>query len=104
MRRVDVRQLSAGSVVASPVTSASGVVLVQAGTTLTDALVARLLQLGIQSVLVMAAAVVDPEALARHAKAVDALFAGHEADPWMMALKHIVLGQGASAGAGDGHA
>lgn len=103
MRRVDVRQLAPGNVVAAPVTSASGVVLVQAGTTLTDPLIARLLQLGIQSVLVVSDEPVDPEELARHTRAVEALFAGHESDPWMMALKYIVISQGA-ARAGNGHA
>ena len=104
MRRVDVRQLAPGTVLAAAVTSASGVVLVQAGSELTDPLIARLLQLGVESVLVVADEPVDPEVLARHARAVEALFAGHEADPWMMALKHIVLGQASAGKAGGGHA
>lgn len=99
MRRADVRQLAPGQLLAAPVTAGSGVVLVQADTPLTDALIARLMELGIDSVLVTDDGPGDAEVTAREAAAVEARFAGHENNAWMAALKKIVLAQLAPAAA-----
>lgn len=69
-------------------------VLVQAGTELTEALIARLAALGIESVCVGGSALSPDERREVLAK-IDRRFAGHEGNSWMMALKAIVVRQAA---------
>lgn len=102
MRRIAVRDLAPGQRLSAPVTAAGGVVLVQAGTDLTESVIARLSDLGVDSVLVASLPGADDTAgLARRAAEVEARFEGHESNLWMMALKRIVLDQLAPAAGGE---
>jgi hypothetical protein len=100
MRRVTVRQLVPGQSLAAPVTAAGGVVLVQTGTQLTESTIARLIDRGIESVLVQEDDAADPERIAAEAAAIEARFTGHDGNAWMMALKQILLAQLAPPAAG----
>lgn len=99
MPRIPLDQLTPGQVPAVPVVSRSGVVLLQAGSPLTEATIRRLASLGIESVNVKGGAL-SPEARAERAARIEARFAGHEQDPWMQALKAIVAGEALGEGAG----
>jgi hypothetical protein len=90
MPRVAIVDLQPGQVTASPVTSASGIVLVQAATELSAALITRLREAGISTVAVAAPALTG-EARARRLAEIEARFSGHEASAWMQALKAIVV-------------
>lgn len=103
MPRVAIEHLEPGMVTAAPVTSASGAVLAQAGTALTPALLARLGDLGIASVVVDARAL-SPEARAARLADIDARFAAHESNDWMQALKAIVIRLQAGGEGGGPHA
>lgn len=89
MPRISVTDLRPGQVTAAPVTSATGVVLVQAGTELSSALIARLLGHGVDSVAVVGAAL-SPEERAARLGEIDVRFAGHAGNPWMTELRAIV--------------
>jgi hypothetical protein len=105
MRRLRISEVLPGQKLARAITNASGVVMVQPGAELTPALIERLEALGIDSVLVAG----DPEGLAagpsvdERLRELDARFAGHEQDDWMMQLKDIVARQ-LGARRDDGHA
>lgn len=103
MPRIPVKDLRPGQVTASPVTSAAGIVLVQAGTELSAALIARLLGHGIESVAVSAGAM-SPEERAARLTAIDVRFAGHEGNGWMAGLKAIVIRQQAGEEPAEPHA
>lgn len=90
MPRVKVRDLKPGQVVAAPVTSGAGVILVQAGAALTATQIARLADMGIDSVVVSGGGVLTAEERARVLADLDARFAGHEQHRWMTELKEIV--------------
>jgi hypothetical protein len=68
-------------------------VMVQPGTELTAAIIDRLRNLGIDSVAVEGEADGEVKPLEVSLAELDARFAGHEQDPWMMALKAIVARQ-----------
>jgi hypothetical protein len=105
MRRIAVRDLAPGHRLSAPVTAAGGVVLVQAGTELTEPVIARLADLGVDSVLVASPPGADSaEDVSRRAAEVEARFEGHESNLWMMALKRIVLDQLAPGAADQGDA
>lgn len=77
--------------------------MVQAGTELSSTLIERLAGLGVETLVVAA----DPSpgstgsaSLEERVRQVEARFAGHEHDAWMMALKALVVGQ-LTAGARD---
>jgi len=95
MLRVPISEVQPGQKLARAITSAGGVVMVQPGTELTPPLIERLRTLGIDSVMIAG----DPEAppdgpsLEERLRELDARFAGHEQDPWMMQLKDIVARQ-----------
>jgi hypothetical protein len=89
MRKLTITEVEAGQVVARPVYSAGGLVLVQQGTTLTSELIARLLDHGVDCVFL--------EGSGPNAKPVEELLrdlsrrmAGHEQDPLMMELQAII--------------
>lgn len=90
MPRLAVKDLMPGQVTAAPVTSATGIVLVQAGAELTASLISRLRGLGVSSVAVQAGAL-SPEARAARVAEIETRFAGHASDSWMSALKAIVI-------------
>jgi len=78
-------------VVARPVATSNGLVMVQPRSVLTSEIIARLSNLGIDTVWV--------EGTSADARPIDAVladldrrFTGHEQDPLMMALKAVVAG------------
>jgi putative cell wall-binding protein len=95
MRRLPISEVLPGQKLARAITNASGVVMVQPGTALTPALIERLQALGVDSVLIAG----DPAGLGagpsvdERLRELDARFAGHEQDGWMMQLKDIVARQ-----------
>jgi hypothetical protein len=98
MKRVALSEAKPGDVVARPVMTASGVVLVQPGTTLTPELLVRLDTLHVDALCLQGASA-DAAPLDKQLEALDRRFAGHEQDPVMMELKAVVanrLSQGAS--------
>jgi hypothetical protein len=105
MRRVPIADVQPGQKLARAITNASGVVMVQPGSELTSSLIERLQSIGVDSVVIAA----NPEergagpSLEERVRELDARFAGHEQDDWMMGLKDIVarqLGAGRDAGRG----
>jgi len=91
MKKLSITQVEAGQVVARPVATSSGMVMVQPGAELTGEIIDRLANLGVDTVWV--------EGTSENAKPLDVLvaeidrrFKGHEQDPLMMALKAIVTG------------
>jgi hypothetical protein len=100
MPRIPIWKVVPGQTLARPVTNGSGLVMMPAGTDLTPALIERLANLGVDTIVVLgdeAAVRRSPDAIQR---GLDELFAGHEQDAWMMDLKGIILRQ-ASRGGGD---
>ncbi len=98
MKRVAIGEVQAGDVVARPVVTTSGVVLVRPGTQLSAELLARLEDLHIDAIYLEGQSADAPpvdELLA----ALDRRFAAHEGNGLMMELKAVVaarLNQGAS--------
>lgn len=100
MPRVPLSRAQPGQKLLQPVTTAAGVVLVQAGAELSATLIARLGGLGIDTLVVASgenAAVADDAVadgmLGDRVREVEARFAGHEHDPRMMAIKDMVVRQ-----------
>jgi|WetSurMetagenome_2_1015567.scaffolds.fasta_scaffold158871_3 hypothetical protein len=90
MKKLSITELEPGQVVARPVVTSNGAVMVQPGGDLTAEIIARLAGLGIDVVWV--------KGVSENSKPLDALiadldrrFGGHEDDPLMMALKAIVI-------------
>jgi hypothetical protein len=95
MRKIPISQARAGQIVRRPVHGASGALLCQPGTQLSDILIERLQNFGVEVLVVDAGgdAVVPFSATAA---GLDERFAGHEQDELMMALKRVVASQLAS--------
>ena len=89
-------QEAEGCVLAMPVTSPTGTILLPAGTELTARRISKLFALDVTSV-----AVSDAPPSARLVE-VEQLFAGHEDDDLMMALKRCVLPPESTSAEGDG--
>lgn len=99
MPKLPLARVQPGQKLARPVTTAAGVVMVQTGTALTAALIERLRAMGVEMVTVASSGsgAGDARLRAEQVADVEARFAGHEQDPWMMWLKDIVLRQLAGA-------
>ncbi len=89
MKKLAITAVEPGQVVARPVSTPGGMVLMQPGAMLTSDLIARLLNLGVDQVWL--------EGVGPDAKPVDTLlaelqerFTGHEQDPLMMELQQVV--------------
>lgn len=93
MPRIPLSEARPGQKLSRPAATRAGVVMVQAGTELTPALIERLRLLGIDTVSVHGEAGGSSRPLEEVLAAIDARFAGHEGDPRMMALKEIVVRQ-----------
>jgi hypothetical protein len=101
MPRISLADARPGQRLVRPVATPSGVIMVQPGTELTQALIDRLQGLGINTVSVASeGGGPDGPPLEERIRQVEARFAGHEHDTWMMQLKEIVLRQ-LAAGAGE---
>jgi hypothetical protein len=104
MPRISISSAQPGQRVAQAITNASGVTMVQAGAELTAGLIERLKSLGIATLVVAGAAGGSDRPLDVLLRELDARFAGHELDPWMMALKQIVKRQLEEAASPGPHA
>jgi hypothetical protein len=98
MKKVKLTDIEPGAVVARPVSTQGGQVMVQARTVLTAEIIGRLANLNVDDVWVEGA---SPDAKAAEVllAELDERFAVHEADPLMMDLKGIIaerLRQGAT--------
>lgn len=89
MRRVAIGEVQPGDIVARPVATTSGVVLVRPGTPLSVELVSRLEGLGIDAIYLEGPSP-DAPPLDDLLAALDRRFAGHESSPLMMELKAVV--------------
>jgi hypothetical protein len=90
MKKLSITEVEATQVVARPVATSGGVVMVQPGAELTAEIIGRLADLGVETVWV--------EGTAENSKPLDVLiaeldrrFSGHEQDSLMMALKAVVV-------------
>ncbi len=102
MPRIPLSEARPGQKLSRPAATRAGVVMVQAGTELTSALIERLRFLGIDTVSVHGEVGGAGRPLEEVLAAIDARFAGHEGDAWMMALKEIVVRQAREqSGTGD---
>jgi hypothetical protein len=89
MKKLSITEVEAGQVVARPVATSGGQVMIQPGAELTSEIISRLSNLGVDTIWV--------EGVAEDAKPVEALladldrrFKGHEDDSLMLALKAVV--------------
>jgi hypothetical protein len=89
MKKLSITEAEAGNVVARPVATSSGMVMVQPGAVLTAEIIARLANLGIDIVWVEGTTA-DAKPLEAQLAELDRRFAGHEDDPLMMELKAVV--------------
>lgn len=102
MKRISILEAKAGDVVARPVATASGVVLVRPGTVLTGELLARLEDLNIDALCVEGPSP-DARPLDEMLQAIERRFAGHEQNALMMDLKAVVVAR-LMRGAGEDRA
>lgn len=96
MPRILLSKAQPGQVLTRPVTTSAGVVMVQAGSPLTPALIERLTNFGVDTVVVgddAAQAGGDTRSMEERVREVEARFLGHDQDDWMMTLKQIVIAQ-----------
>jgi len=95
MRRLPISDVLPGHKLARAITNASGVVMVQPGAELTPPLIERLRALGVDSVVIAgdAEGAAARPSVEERLRELDARFAGHEQDAWMMELKDIVARQ-----------
>ena len=97
MKKVSIDEAEAGEIVARPVVTTGGVVLVRPGTQVSAELLARLDALGIDTICLEGPSP-DAKPLDELMQALERRFAGHEQNPLMMELKAVVaarLAQGA---------
>jgi hypothetical protein len=98
MKRVSLGDINPGEVVARPVVTSGGVILVQPGTVLTADILARLGSLNVETVCLEGPSP-DAKPVEEVLQDLDRRFAGHEEDELMMGLKAAVtarLAQGAN--------
>jgi len=97
MQRIPISLAKAGMTLAKSVERSNGTVLLAEGTELTDSLVTRLPDMGVDSVVVQGHPV-DMEGLAGGASPasrmgrMDHIFRRHTQSPWMMKLKKVFVG------------
>jgi len=89
MRKLPLSEASPGEVVARPVVTSGGVILVQPGTVLTADILARLADLRVETVCLEGASA-DARPVEEILQELDRRFAVHEQDDLMMALKAAV--------------
>jgi hypothetical protein len=101
MPRIPIGEAQPGQKLVRPAVTRTGMVMVQPGTELTEAIIQRLQNLGIDSISVEGRVAGDAKPLDEALRELDERFAGHEQHAWMMQLKAIVARQlrdNASAG------
>lgn len=90
MPKIPISKAEPGQRLAKSITNANGVTMVQAGAELTTTLIERLKGLGVDAVVISGGHGALEKPLDLMLRELDARFAGHELDPWMMELKQIV--------------
>jgi hypothetical protein len=88
-RRTAVKDAADGAVLAGPVTSASGLVLLPEGTRLTLPLIRRLARTGVTEVTIVSGDDADAEGRAQLLDLLEERFQGHEQDEIMQEVKRI---------------
>jgi hypothetical protein len=89
MKKVPLSDVAPGGIVARPVVTSGGVVLVQPGTVLTAEILSRLADLRVETVCLEGVSE-DARPVEQLLQELDRRFAGHEQDELMMALKALV--------------
>jgi hypothetical protein len=89
MKKIQLSAVEPGEVVARPVATSSGMVMVQPGAVLTPDIIARLENLGVDWVWLEGAAA-DAKPLEVVLAELELRFAGHDGDALMMELKDVV--------------
>jgi hypothetical protein len=100
MKKVPIIEVEAGQVVARPVTTGSGMVMVQSGAVLTAEIIGRLTDLGVDVIWVDGVSA-DARPVSALLAELDERFVGHEDDALMMELKSVIAGC-ISQASGDG--
>ena len=90
MPRIPLKDCKPGQVLGRPVINGSRIVLLPEGTELSSKLIERLADAGVEGVVVYDGRPADAEVVDRLA-ALDARFLGHEDNPFMMAVKALVV-------------
>jgi hypothetical protein len=94
MYKIPLQLAQAGMILAKPATRENGMVLVAAGTALTDALISRLESMGVEQVVLEGEAQdmggSGAEALARKEERLEQLFRNFKDDRYMQRVKGIV--------------
>jgi hypothetical protein len=90
MKKVSITETEAGQIVARPVATSSGMVMVQPGAVLTTEIIGRLADLGVDVVWVQGVSA-DAKPIGTVLTELDRRFVGHEDDPLMMELKSVVV-------------
>jgi hypothetical protein len=96
MPKIPISHARPGQKLARAITTSSGVLMMQAGAELTASAIARLRNLGIDTVSIAddtTNAGRDGPSLEERIHATERRFEGHEGDAWMMGLREIVLRQ-----------
>jgi hypothetical protein len=91
MPATPIDRVTAGQVLEQPVTNASGVTLVRAGTELTGPLLSRLRDLGYLQLDVAPTGEALIEARAAARAAIEDRFRGHEQNPLMMQIRDLLI-------------
>jgi hypothetical protein len=90
MPKISIEKAEPGQTLSRPAVTRTGMVMMQPGTQLTAAIIDRLKNLGIDSVIVEGASRIPDKPLDVMLRELDERFQGNEHDSWMMELKAIV--------------
>jgi hypothetical protein len=96
MQDVTLERAAAGMKLAKPVTNKSGIILYGVGAVLTDDIIARLSEMGVEQITVDGnppGTADDEESLSLQAKKLNARFRYVEGDPLMGKIKNLILKQ-----------
>jgi hypothetical protein len=89
MKKIPITEIEPGQVVARPVATSNGMVMVQPGAVLTAEIIERLLNLGVD-VIWLEGVAEDAKPVAAVLAELDVRFTGHEHDVLMMELKTVI--------------
>ena len=96
MQDVTLERAAAGMKLAKPVTNKSGIILYGVGAVLTDDIIARLSEMGVEQITVDGnppGTADDEESLSQQVKKLNARFRYVEGDPLMGKIKNLILKQ-----------
>lgn len=93
MPKIPLEQAQPGQKLARAIRNSNGIVMIQPGTELTPVLIQRLKSLGMDTIIIVGEGGGTDKPIDVALEQLEARFAGHERDPWMMELKGIVRRQ-----------